>query len=139
MIDKLHFYFIIRSHCDKLLGDLSFYETGSIDPKIDTLRDLILVNEKFDRLLEVLKLFSRADEKLQGISLARVSDRSPLKVLQFLKKADVLRTEIIDRETKKWSFDNSETRFEDELRFMIDNDDSLKGLRDPKRNRVQYL
>jgi len=93
------FYFMIRSQCQILLGDLTFYETGSVDPNVSTLEDLILVNERFDRLLEVLKLFARADEKLQGISLARISDKSPLKVLQFVKRADFIRDKIVEKET----------------------------------------
>lgn len=65
---------------------------------MDTLTDLILVNERFDRLLEVLKLFDRADEKLQGIAIARISDKSPLKVLKFVKRGDFIRDQVVKNE-----------------------------------------
>jgi hypothetical protein len=59
-----------------------------------------MTNEKFDRLLEVLKLVDRSNEKLKGIALARISDKSPLKVLKFVKRADFVRNQVVQDEQK---------------------------------------
>jgi hypothetical protein len=126
-------YWFFQSLARDLLGDLTFYDTGSVDQDADTLTDLIKVNEKFDRLLEVLKLFDRANDKLKGIALARLSDKSPLKVLQFVKRSDFVRNQVVKNERKGWFVDRSEEHFVEDLNFLLQNDESLKKVR------VRYL
>lgn len=94
-------YYFIWDFVVNLFGDLRFYETGSIDKTVSTLQDLILVNEKFDRLVEVLDLITRASNKLEGLTVSRITKDSPLKTLRFLKDVDKLRNEIVKREKSK--------------------------------------
>lgn len=59
------------------------------------------MNEKFDRLVEVLDLITRASNKLEGLTVSRITKDSPLKTLRFLKDVDKLRNEIVKRENSK--------------------------------------
>lgn len=133
IVFKRNLYFMIRSWVENLLGDDQFYETGSVDPKVSTLDDLILVTEKFDRLIEVLKLIDRSDEKIAGLTKARVSDKSPLRVLYFLLKVDKLRADIVRRENSRWFVDRSEERFIEETEFLLREGDLIGKVR------VRYL
>lgn len=72
-----------------------------MDLKVSTLDDLVLVTEKFDRLLEVLRLIDRSDEKIAGLAKARISDKSPLRVLSFLQRVDKIRADIVRRENSR--------------------------------------
>lgn len=117
---------------ESLLGPMEFYELGSVDPSKTTLEDLILVNERFDRLLEVLKLFDRANDKAKGLSKARLTEQSPLRVLKFVKNSELVKKEIVHQHTNKWYHDTSDQRFIEDLDFLLKSEFS-------KKVRVQYL
>lgn len=72
---------------EKLLGSREFYEFNFRN-KLLSIEDLISLNEKFDRLLEVLDLVSRAKLKNNCETKARVLDKSPLKSLKFILKSN---------------------------------------------------
>lgn len=119
-------YYFIWDWVVRLFGDLQFYETGSVDKTVSTLQDLILVNEKFDRLVEVLDLITRASNKLEGLTVSRVTKDSPLKTLRFLKDVDKLRNEIVKREKSKWWVDRSEERFVEETTSQLNLERDLR-------------
>jgi hypothetical protein len=53
-----------------------------MDPPLE---DLISLNEKLDRLREVLSLVQRAKDKFEGAVKPRIIDKSPLSAFKFLK------------------------------------------------------
>lgn len=119
-------YYFLWDWVVNLFGDLRFYESGSVDKTVSTLQDLILVNEKFDRLVEVLDLVTRASNKLEGLTVSRITKDSPLKTLRFLKDVDKLRNEIVKRENSKWWVDRSEERFVEETTSQLNLERDLR-------------
>lgn len=104
-----------------------------MDKALSTLEDLVLVNSKFDRLLEVLSLFERSNLKDSGVALSKVKLDSPLKTLQFLKRSKGVQDKVVKRLNKGLLTDRSEERFIEETLFILNNDPSLEKVR------VRYL
>jgi hypothetical protein len=93
-IDQATAFMMFYQIAESFLGDLSFY---SVDLRRNqTLEDLIVLNAKFDRLLETLELTQRAIDKENGSTKNRISDRSPLSSLKFILKTNKRRP--------KWTF-----------------------------------
>lgn len=81
-------YQMFYSISENFLGNLSFIDNLSVDSSKTRLEDLLLVNEKFDRLIETTNIFDRANKKNSGIASARISDKSPLNALKFILKSN---------------------------------------------------
>jgi ATP-dependent helicase/DNAse subunit B len=85
-IDQATAFMMFYQIAESFLGDLSFY---SVDLRRNqSLEDLIVLNAKFDRLLETLELTQRAIDKENGSTKNRISDRSPLSSLKFILKTN---------------------------------------------------
>jgi hypothetical protein len=76
--------------------------------------ELIAINDKLDRIVEVMKLPERADQKLAGLTKNRVRVDSPLKSLSFILKSHKKRplftmtTSSVKLSSKNFDFFNKE-------------------------------
>lgn len=81
-------YLLVLSLSENLLGDLDWLENFNREAIHMPIEDLILLNEKLDRLKEGLDLVNKTKEKISGMSKTRLLVKSPLKVLKFVLKSN---------------------------------------------------
>lgn len=95
-LEKVEILGITNRIASTLLGDLKFYDLeGEFDSETeDYLVDLVQRTEQFDGLISLLQMTQRSKDKLAGISKAKISDKSPLKTISFLKKSEALRDNL---------------------------------------------
>jgi hypothetical protein len=67
---------------------MTFYGVDLRKASYGPLEDLIILNEKFDRLVEILDLNKRAEEKATGSTKPRMVEKSSLSSLKFILKAN---------------------------------------------------
>jgi len=84
-------YTMLLSIVRQWMGDTSFFDEVNKMLLNKTIDELILLNDKMDRLVEVSKLVERADEKLKGLVKNRERVDSPLKSLAFILKTNKMR------------------------------------------------
>lgn len=81
-------YLLVLSLAENLLGDLDWLENFDREAIHLDIEELILMNEKLDRLKESLNIVKQTTDKLSGLSKNRLLVRSPLKVLKFILKSN---------------------------------------------------